>query len=295
MIQLFAADLDGTLLNFLHTVDGTILSSIRRITDAGAHFVVATGRTMRSNTEFGFEGNIAVICSNGSIIFSESDELLHHVPIDKAFLEELMRTFPDICLEAVGVRRSYVRGTREQREAGFRRDNPLRAIIMRGMRAKMNRDCCFEQTIAQVLAHDICKINARVSDPGVERELHDFLSEHADHVVNAPFNPVMFEITARLANKGTAVAWLADHYGIPGDEIAVYGDGGNDIEMLTRFSNSYATSNGSEAAKRAAGAVIGSCVFHAVPRHMMRTLATERARTAVERKKDGSEIRCQRS
>ena len=67
MIKLFSADLDGTLLNALHQTDPVILRSLRRLRAAGAHFSVATGRTLRSNRALGFEGNVGVVCCNGSI------------------------------------------------------------------------------------------------------------------------------------------------------------------------------------------------------------------------------------
>ena len=100
-------------------------------------------------------------------------------------------------------------------------------------------------------------------------------------MVNAPFNPAMFEITDRACNKGESVAWLANYLGFSEDEVAVYGDGGNDIVMLDRFEHAYATSNGSDAAKRAAGNVIGNCAAHAVPRHMVATLRNDRNRTVI--------------
>ena len=55
----------------------------------------------------------------------------------------------------------------------------------------------------------------------------------------------------------------------------MYGDGGNDIAMLSRFKHSYATANGSADAKAAASATIGRCEFHAVPKHIMRTLRSQ--------------------
>lgn len=45
--------------------------------------------------------------------------------------------------------------------------------------------------------------------------------------------------------------------------------------MLARFDHAYATSNGSDAAKRAAGNVIGSCAFYSVPRHILATVRRE--------------------
>ena len=47
--------------------------------------------------------------------------------------------------------------------------------------------------------------------------------------------------------------------------------------MLDRFEHSFATSNASDAAKQAAGTVIGNCAFHAVPKHMLKTLRDQAA------------------
>ena len=114
----------------------------------------------------------------------------------------------------------------------------------------------------------------------MERELFAFLGERADTVVNAPFNPALFEITDAGCNKGESVAWLADYLGIRKDEVAVYGDGGNDIAMLERFEHAYATANGTPEAKVAAGTVIGSAALHAVPHHILSTIDAERSYTA---------------
>ena len=136
-------------------------------------------------------------------------------------------------------------------QAGFKKDSPIKRIVMRGMRARggYHEEQYFDQSIGDILRHDVCKINCRVTSPELERDLKAYLAERSDHVVNAPFDPVMFEITDVACNKGESVAWLAGYYGIAEDEVAVYGDGGNDIAMLKRFRHSYATKNGSDAAK----------------------------------------------
>lgn len=148
---------------------------------------------------------------------------------------------------------------------------------MRRRRKLMSADTLFSQPLSTILAHDICKVNARTADEALGRELTAFLADHQDTVVNTPFQPVMFEITDKADNKGAAVARLAAYYGIDVGEVAVYGDGGNDLVMLDRFEHSFATSNASDAAKQAAGTVIGNCAFHAVPKHMLKTLRDQAA------------------
>ena len=124
-------------------------------------------------------------------------------------------------------------------------------------------------------------INARIADPDLERELKAYIADHSDTVVNAPFNPVIFELTDKGCNKGESVAWLGRYYGIEEDEIAVYGDGGNDIVMLERFRHSYAVANAADAAKAAASETIGYSALHAVPKHMMRTLRKQSGRVII--------------
>ena len=52
--------------------------------------------------------------------------------------------------------------------------------------------------------------------------------------------------------------------------------------MLKRFRHSYATKNASDAAKAAASVTIGSCMIHAVPKHMLATMHKQNSRTIIE-------------
>ena len=282
MIKLFATDLDGTLLNAFHNVDRTIADAIRTVTDAGAHVVIATGRTMLSNRDHGFDGLPVEMCgANGSIVVGR-EGVLKTFPVNPELLELLIPAFPDICFDCISLDGTFATASAEVRDAGFAADPWWRRIAMRGMRQAMQRSIHFMTPLSEILKHEICKVNCRVSDDGLERELKAYLAEHSDTLVNAPFNPVMFEITQVGVNKGASVAWLAEHLGYAESEVAVYGDGGNDLVMLERFEHAYATANGSDEAKRAAGTVIGPCYLHAVPRHMLRTLRRERGRVVIE-------------
>ena len=275
MIKLFAADLDGTLLNALHLTDRTILRSLREIRSAGAHFSIATGRTMRSNRAMGFEGNVAVVCANGSLVLDEDGQVIRTAAMPHEFVEALVRAFPKAPLDFITAEHTYHLGTEEQHAASFGNMPAWRKVVMRGMSMTGGPEHIYECAPAQVAALDVCKVNAHIKGMEEADEVAAFIADWGDDVVNAPFNPSMLEVTRRGVNKGEAVAWLAGYLGISEDEVAVYGDGGNDIQMLERFAghgHAYATSNGSDAAKAAAGHVIGPCALHAVPHHMLRTL-----------------------
>lgn len=285
MIKMFASDLDGTLLNALHEADGTIRRAIRELTEAGLHVVPATGRSTLPIGEHGFTGlALDACCSNGSIVRDSHGEVLKTWTIDPQITEELLKEFPDICFDCSTPDGMFSSGSFEMHQAGFKKDSPIKRIVMRGMRARggYHEEQYFDQSIGDILRHDVCKINCRVTSPELERDPKAYLAERSDRVVNAPFDPVMFEITDVACNKGESVAWLAGYYGIAEDEVAVYGDGGNDIAMLKRFRHSYATKNASDAAKAAASATIGSCMVHAVPKHMLATMRKQNFRTVIE-------------
>ena len=278
MIKLFASDLDGTLLNGLHETDRTIRSAIKTAIELGAHVVPATGRSVLPIGDHGFTGlKIDAVCANGSIVRGQNGEVLKTFTVDPAFVEELLRAFPQICFDCCTPDGMFSSGSYEMHQEGFKRDGLFRRIVMRGMRARggAHEEQFFDQSLSSILSHEVCKINCRVTSEELDRELKAFLADHADTVVNAPFNPVMFEITDKDCNKGESVAWLGRYYGIGEDEIAVYGDGGNDLVMLSRFRHSYATANGSDEAKAAASATIGRCELHAVPRHILKTLRSQ--------------------
>ena len=278
MIKLFASDLDGTLFNILHETDGGILRRLRRTIEAGRHVALASGRCVRRTAELGF-GDLPIesVGANGAHVVGRGGEVLRHVTIDPAAIEELLTGFPAVCFNCVGRDHTYVRGTREQHASGYLMPRGLAGVILRYRmsRAVRTDEERFDCGNADVLAQDICKLNFRVPDPGMRREMEAFVAERSDVLVNASFDGDLFELTDARVNKGEAVAWLAGELGLSEDEVAVYGDGGNDLAMLERFDHAYATSNGSDAAKRAAGSVIGSCALHAVPRHIVRTVRRE--------------------
>ncbi|WP_311776005.1 HAD hydrolase family protein [Listeria booriae] len=51
---------------------------------------------------------------------------------------------------------------------------------------------------------------------------------------------------------------LGEEWGIKDDEIATFGDSGNDLEMLQHTTHSYAMQNAQENVKHAANTIIGS-------------------------------------
>lgn len=73
-----------------------------------------------------------------------------------------------------------------------------------------------------------------------------YIVEHSANVL---------EFTAKACDKGTAVAYICEKWGIPLDDIVCFGDGANDVGMLTEAGLGIAMGNGNEKAKQAADRV----------------------------------------
>jgi len=88
-----------------------------------------------------------------------------------------------------------------------------------------------------------------------ERDIHAAL---ADQATVARSQPYYLDITHPLANKGVALSEIARLLAVPLTEIAVIGDGGNDVSMFKRSGFSIAMGNASPEVQRAADCVTDS-------------------------------------
>jgi Cof subfamily protein (haloacid dehalogenase superfamily) len=84
---------------------------------------------------------------------------------------------------------------------------------------------------------------------GCERDVRTALAGEASVVRSQPY---YLDITHPLANKGVALSALATLLAVPPSEIAVIGDGSNDVAMFERSGFSVAMGNASPQVQRAA-------------------------------------------
>jgi Cof subfamily protein (haloacid dehalogenase superfamily) len=80
----------------------------------------------------------------------------------------------------------------------------------------------------------------------------------ADQASVARSQPYYLDVTHPLANKGVALSEIAKLLGVPLAEIAVIGDGGNDVAMFERAGLSIAMGNASSQVQRKADFVTAS-------------------------------------
>jgi hydroxymethylpyrimidine pyrophosphatase-like HAD family hydrolase len=70
--------------------------------------------------------------------------------------------------------------------------------------------------------------------------------------------PENIEINHKLAQKGSGLMQAIEKMGIKPEEVAVFGDGYNDISLFEQFSNSYAPENAQLGIKAKASEIVPS-------------------------------------
>ena len=274
MIRLFACDLDGTLLNVFHTTDFLIMRMIRKVDNNGKFFAIATGRNMRDDQfEIDFHHSpVYCICMNGAMILDPQRKIIYERQMPDELVREMMDQFPEIHFQYIGREKTRMQCSKEENQAHMKKAKWYRRIIQKISRKRMGTDFVFSCTKQQIFAQPVLKVNCRIQDPALRERFEAYLESRKDRIVNAPYADGIYEITSVGVDKGQAVKALAEILGLQKQEVAVYGDGGNDIEMLSAFDHSYVTANACEKAKQAAHHRLGHYVFYSVPRHIMKTM-----------------------
>ncbi|UUX35401.1 Cof-type HAD-IIB family hydrolase [Fundicoccus culcitae] len=272
-MKMFVSDLDGTLLNGFHSLDSRILKSIDLALNNNDRFVVATGRTYQESAIMLDlqERPIFFINNNGALITNSQGKILFEQQIPSEIIEDLLTQFPELAFDFITKDENYINVTKEQYMGSFHSVTGIRRFIAKNLGKKVINQFLaarkFDQTNETILAQSIIKVNCRMTDPQLTTKFNDYLAQ-LPMIENHPFAPGVYELTYKGVSKGNAVEKLRQQWQIDTEKVYVFGDGGNDIDMLAKYQNSYATRNGSEEAKAAANYTIGYNWNYAVPREI---------------------------
>lgn len=253
---MFASDLDGTLLNKDHKMDERIYQGLQEILNQGYIFAVATGRPVPM-LDAGSFPPVDFVCNNGALLLDAHQQPVRQFPISPALIGELLEEFPEMPFEFVTPDTIVTAMAPEPflklAKARRTKESGLIPITDEAEFLAKRQYCKNPQEICRL---PVIKINCMRTFTPLDEKVDAWLKDHEDQLVNAQSMPSLYEITNAHVNKATGIRALADQYGIKEDEIAVFGDGGNDISMLKAF-ESFCPSSGTEQAKKSAGHIIG--------------------------------------
>jgi Cof subfamily protein (haloacid dehalogenase superfamily) len=247
-ISLVLADVDGTLVTEEKVLTERAQHAVKALHEAGIRFAITSGRPPRGMSML-FDAlhiDTPVAGFNGGLF----------VERDLTILEE--KTVPvDVAREAIDL----IRG--QGLDAWVYRGNDW--LITKLHAPHVAREAWtvkFAPKVVPDVAEDLEEVAKIV---GVSDDLDKVRRCEAD--AQAAFGqratanrsqPYYLDVTNKNANKGAVVQYLAQHLGVPADEIATIGDQPNDIVMFKRSGFSIAMGNASDEVKAQAAAVTAS-------------------------------------
>jgi len=242
-ISLVISDVDATLITPEHEITRRAARAVRDLHERGIAFTMASSRPPRGLYAFAEQLNLTepFAAFNGGVIQKPDGETLLSHTLSREVCEQAFEITEKFGIELwiycdhdwhVDKITTFVE--REQNTLGFKAilENNLRDVF--GTAAKL----------------------VIVGDPALVARAEDVaMAEFGAEVSATKSKPRYLDITAKEAHKGTVVSHLAGVLGIPTSEIAVIGDGLNDILMFERAGFSIAMGQASDTVKRAANVV----------------------------------------
>jgi len=250
-IRFILSDVDGTLLHPDHRLSQRTADAVRALRDAGVFFSLASGRPPKAMLQlietFGID--VPVAGFNGGTVINPDGSILvaHHLPAEAALVTlALFSTEPDVEVwvfaDGDWLRRDPP-GPMVQREADGLGYGP---VVVESFEPYLDR---------------VDKIVAASNNTQLLVELEAQLQPKVQGLAHVSRSqPVYLDVTAMLANKGEALKTIAAHLGVPMEQTAAIGDGGNDPAMFHVAGLSIAMGQAEEAVKRQATVVTGSNV-----------------------------------
>lgn len=240
-IRLVAVDMDGTLLRPDHTYDRTRFARVRTaLRERGVRYVVASGNQHAQLRSF-FENpdEFGYVSDNGAYVLDGS-EALFTARTTPAVIERVL----DVLDAESGL--SYLGSAPGRAYVPARVDEAFYRRIARYYPSLERIDSLHE--VADRLFKFVLAGDQAVQDGLVER-LRDALGPG---VVPVPIHGTGVDINLRGITKATGLAHLLDRWGIPAAQVAAFGDGANDLELLGSVGHSVAMANAIPEVKAAA-------------------------------------------
>lgn len=250
--RLLITDMDGTLLNGKHLVSPENNSALRRFTEGGGLFTLATGRMDKTVRPYlaDLPVNAPGIIYNGAAIcdFSKSIILWHNCLPDSIteIAQSILGHFPDIGIQVCyGGDIYFVSENEETEKHRFREGfTPIISTLDRVPKPWYKILLAWEPK-------NLVQVEALLREIG-----GDFRTVYSE--------PQFLEILNSGVSKGHALNRLIELPGLQGLKVTAMGDNLNDLEMLREADIGIATGNAHKLLREAADLCCCSNDDHAV-------------------------------
>lgn len=284
MIKLIVSDMDGTLLNRLHTVSAGNLAAIDAAKKAGVQFMIATGRGYESihklQNDLGF--TCPCILVNGAELREEDGTIVKGIPMSNQKVEEVYKLLlPNgYLINLMSDQGNFVVASREKFEEEwivksgyYNPESTLDERLAYFKESGAQMQTTFADSLEEILEKgiQIYKMESFYPDETEVIRINEKLRALGGLAV-ASAGPFSIEVTDEKASKGAILEAYVEEIGLKEEEVAVFGDSYNDASMFERFSNSYAPANAMEEIKGMVKEVVPSNHEDGVGKTILRLL-----------------------
>lgn len=242
MIQLIAADLDGTLLDSHKQLSPELFPLIRRLLQNGIRFAAASGRQYDNLHALFYEiaDEISFISENGAAVYDRSTCLFADELPTEYFIPPIhsIRAMPGV---------NAVLCT----HAGAFIENSTDTVFVKNAGMYYEKLTIVPDLIA-VLEHTPAFKLAVFEQAHAEIGCLPILRAYDDHFAVVLSGADWVDLMNPKTNKGTGLTHLADHLGIPLENTMAFGDYLNDTELLHTAGCAFVMENGHPELKRIA-------------------------------------------
>jgi len=255
-----ALDLDGTALNSHHELSTKTIAMLRSLSSKGVLVTLATGRSVRDIQKYlevlrlpqsttpcvGYNGAYAVVFKG------EGGEYHEKVSVFASPLaEESTKKLLEFAQEK-GLVAQYYNGDIGEVIAAPKTDE--HRILLQRYAELTGRPQLLAPYSAQTIPSAKMLLMTNDADLLIAQATATFPTEF--HIIRGSPEPYFVEFLQPGVSKGVALQALCDYLGIVPFEVAAFGDGDNDKEMLQFAGMGVAMKNAKDAAKAAADITI---------------------------------------
>lgn len=236
--KLIFFDIDGTLLNHDKQLPKRTKEAIHQLKEEGHIVAIATGRGPFMYEQLREALAIDTYVSyNGSYVVHDN-EIIYRSPLDKSELERLTTE----ALEK-GHPLMYMDETRMKQNTKHHHyiTESIESLKL-GIDPGYDPDYYKDRDLYQTLFF-------------IDDKEEDYFREQYPAFDFVRWHPLSVDVLPAGGSKAFGIIQLVDYLGYDKADVYVFGDGPNDIEMLSMFGHSVAMGNGCEEAKQVAGYV----------------------------------------